>query len=612
MMGWVGRGLRRLNLNIVALALGVLLVGLVALTGLSMQRALTQRAQSAAAVTHTWAVLAAIEGVRADAIAANSNPDRRDDYVARFNTRVKRLAALTADNSSQRGRVAALSNFFARPSRQRSDEALSAELNAISAEEQRLLVERTATYEAGVGASQRALVKLIAATLLVVVLSLYTARALWRDRARAAVQEGLQNRLEQQVAERTRALEAANARLIEEARARRATEAQLRHSQKLDALGQLTGGIAHDFNNMLAIVTGGLGLARRRLSRGEVERAATYLDNAEEGARRAADLTQRLLAFARKQPLAPEVTDVNAQIAATSELLQRTMPGSIALACVLAGGLWRAYVDRGAFENAVVNLAINGRDAMPDGGKLTIETANTHLDEAYAADHVDVRAGQYVVICVTDTGTGMAPDIVERAFDPFFTTKEDGKGTGLGLSQVFGFAKQSGGHVKIYSELGEGTTVKLYLPRHTGEAETRRRSLPVATAHARDGETVLVVEDEHRVRELSSDALRELGYTVLTARDGADALDILSEDARIDLLFTDVVMPEMNGPELARRARALRPTIPVLFTTGYAPNAILRNGDLELDAVMLPKPFGIRELADRVRTAIDGVGGREG
>jgi signal transduction histidine kinase len=612
MVGPVGKGRSRLNLNIVALALGVLLLGLVAATGLSMQRALTQRAKAAAAVTHTWVVLTAAEGVRADAIAASSDPEHRAEHIASYHKRIDRLATLTADNPTQRPRVAALRGLFERPAPERRVEALSAELNTISGEEQRLLAQRTAMYEAGVDASQRALVGLIAATLLVLGLSLYTAQAAMRERARAAVQEDLQDRLEKQVAERTRALEAANARLIEEARARRATEAQLRHSQKLDALGQLTGGIAHDFNNMLAIVTGGLGLARRRLSRGEVERAASYLDNAEEGARRAADLTQRLLAFARKQPLAPEITDVNAQIAATSELLQRTMPGSIALECVLAGGLWRAYVDRGALENAIVNLAINGRDAMPDGGKLTIETANTHLDEAYAADHVDVRAGQYVVICVTDTGTGMAPEIVDRAFDPFFTTKEDGKGTGLGLSQVFGFAKQSSGHVKIYSELGEGTTVKLYLPRHQGEAETRRRSLPIEAAQARGGEAVLVVEDEHRVRELSGDALRELGYTVLTARDGADALEVLREDVRIDLLFTDVVMPEMNGPELARRARALRPNIPVLFTTGYAPNAILRNGDLELDAVMLPKPFGIRELAERVRTAIDGAGGREG
>jgi PAS domain S-box-containing protein len=415
--------------------------------------------------------------------------------------------------------------------------------------------------------------------------------------------------LEARIAERTAELSDALVSLRTEILEREAAEAQMRQMQKMEAIGSLTGGIAHDFNNMLAIVVGSLDMARRRLPH-DPARALEKIGNAEEGARRAAQLTARLLAFSRQSPLAPEPLDANKLVAGMSELLRRTIAETVRVETVLAGGLWRTFADASQLENALVNLCVNARDAMPDGGRLTIETLNAHLDDSYAVQHNEVIAGQYVAVCVTDTGTGMPPEVVDRAFDPFYTTKGPGKGTGLGLSQVFGFVKQSGGHVKIYSEPGEGTTVKLYLPRYFGTAAERERSEAGGGAlpRARDGEVVLVVEDESGVRHLSVDALRDLGYVVVQAADANQALEVLAVQPRIDLLFTDIVMPEMDGRRLADAALVRRPDLRILYTTGYTRNAVVHNGMLDPGVAFLPKPFTIDALATKVRAVLDGGG----
>lgn len=388
--------------------------------------------------------------------------------------------------------------------------------------------------------------------------------------------------------------------------ARLEAEARMRQMQKMESIGQLTGGIAHDFNNMLAIVIGSLDLAERRIEK-DPERALKSIDSAREGAQRAATLTARLLAFSRQQPLAPVPLDPNKLVSGMSELLHRTLGEHISVETVLAGGLWTTFVDPGQLENALLNLAVNARDAMPDGGRLTIETANGHLDEAYAASRSEVQPGQYVVICVTDTGIGMTPNVVEQAFEPFFTTKDVGKGTGLGLSQVFGFVKQSGGHVAIYSEPGEGSTIKLYLPRHIGPAATQHDTAVPAEVlpQGRPGEVILVVEDEQRVRHFAVDALRELGYTALSASNGFDGLELVRQQPTLRLLLTDIVMPGMNGRKLADEAKLVRPNLPVLYTTGYTRNAVVHNGMLDPGVALLAKPFTIAQLAQRVRAILD-------
>ena len=388
--------------------------------------------------------------------------------------------------------------------------------------------------------------------------------------------------------------------------AREEAETRLRQMQKMESIGQLTGGIAHDFNNMLAIVIGSLDLAERRLER-EPDRALQSIENAREGAQRAAMLTARLLAFSRQQPLAPVPLDANKLVSGMSELLRRALGEHVLVETVLAGGLWTTFADASQLESALLNLAVNGRDAMPDGGRLTIETANSYLDEAYAATREEVQPGQYVAICVSDTGVGMSNEVAAQAFEPFFTTKGIGKGTGLGLSQVFGFVKQSGGHIAIYSEIGEGTTVKLYLPRHIGPAAVR--SAPEANEAIPQGKSrdiILVVEDEDRVRHFAVDALRELGYTVLSASNGFDGLDIIRDQPRLSLLLTDIVMPRMNGRQLADEARQILPGLPVLYTTGYTRNAVVHNGILDPGVALLAKPFTIAQLALRVRAILDG------
>jgi PAS domain S-box-containing protein len=417
-----------------------------------------------------------------------------------------------------------------------------------------------------------------------------------RKRAENALLE-FNARLEREIVERTEQL-----RLNEEA---------LRQSQKMEVVGQLTGGVAHDFNNLLQVITGNLEIVRRTTTDSS-PRIARALEMAANGARRAASLTQRLLAFSRRQPLSPKPIDVNALISGMSDLLHRTLGEAAEVLTVHGAGLWRIEADPTELEAAILNLAVNARDAMPQGGRLTIETANSDIDRAYALLHSEVQPGQYIVLAVTDTGTGMTPEALSRAFEPFFTTKPVGEGTGLGLSQVYGFVKQSGGHVKIYSEPGNGTCVKIYLPRLTKEPEVEATEEVLSTPEAVAEETILVVEDDDDVRAYSVEILRELGYRVLEARDGPTALRLLPREARVDLLFTDVVLPGgMTGAQVAAQARGLTPRLRVLFTTGYARNAIVHQGRLDKGVQLITKPFSMSDLAVRVREVLDGSDANE-
>lgn len=404
--------------------------------------------------------------------------------------------------------------------------------------------------------------------------------------------------LQSQVADGRTALLASAQALSVEVKGREAAETQVRQLQKMEAVGQLAGGIAHDFNNMLAVVMGSLNLIQRRLAKGED--VTVFIEHALESVNKATALTHRLIAFSRQLPLAPEPTDVNRLVANMSEILRRTLGEDTPLETVLAGGLWKTNIDKSQLENALLNLAVNARDAM-EGGKLTVETANSHLDAGYARAHEEVHEGQYVMVAVSDTGTGMTDEVLEKAFNPFFTTKEVGKGTGLGLSQVHGFVKQSGGHIKIYSEIGHGTTVKIYLPRHYPEAEAldKETALPPIPRGSLD-QVVLVVEDNERMRDISAAGLRELGYSVFTASGAASALRILETHPEICLLFTDIVMPEINGRQFASAALKLRPDLKVIFTTGYTRNAIVHGGVLDHGVNFLAKPFSLDELGRKL------------
>jgi signal transduction histidine kinase/CheY-like chemotaxis protein len=396
-----------------------------------------------------------------------------------------------------------------------------------------------------------------------------------------------------------------NAALAQTIAEREAAELQLRQMQKMEAVGQLTGGIAHDFNNMLAVIMSGLGLAQRRMSDGDTVGASRYVDSALEGAQRAATLIKRLLAFARQQPLAPEAVDANKLVSSMSELVARSLGGSIRTETILGGGLWKTMIDPAQLENSILNLCVNARDAMPEGGRLTVETANCHLDDRYSRLHAGVPPGQYVLIAVSDTGSGMPPEVLAKAFDPFFTTKETGKGTGLGLSQVFGFVKQSGGHVKIYSELGQGTTLKIYLPRYYG-AETDHQPANTPLGPDLKGvESILLVEDDDSVLQLTSAGLRDLGYTVLEAKHADEAVKHLVNGATVDLMLTDIVMPDINGRKLAEKATSLRPGLKVLFMTGFTKNAVVHNGMLDAGVNFLAKPFTLEELARKLREVLD-------
>ncbi|NID06213.1 response regulator [Luteibacter jiangsuensis] len=376
------------------------------------------------------------------------------------------------------------------------------------------------------------------------------------------------------------------------------TQDQLRQAQKMDAIGKLTGGVAHDFNNLLQVISGNLQLLAADVAGNP--RAERRLANAMAGVTRGSKLAAQLLAFGRRQPLAPKVVNIGRFVREMDDLLRRTLGEEIEVETVIAGGLWNTLVDISNVENALLNLAINARDAMEGRGRLTIEAGNALLDSNYASAHGDLRPGQYVMIAVTDTGTGIPPEIIDQVFEPFFTTKPEGQGTGLGLSMVYGFVKQSGGHVKIYSEPGHGTTVKLYLPRST---QSEDRIVDIENEDLRGGdETVLVVEDDDAVRDTVVSMLSDLGYRVLKARDAASALSIIESGIAIDVLFTDVVMPgSLRSPELARKAVERQPGIAVLFTSGYTENAIVHGGRLDEGVELLSKPYTRDQLARRIR-----------
>jgi len=387
---------------------------------------------------------------------------------------------------------------------------------------------------------------------------------------------------------------------------KRAIEEQLRQSQKMEAVGQLTGGLAHDFNNLLTGISGSLEMMQIRIAQGRTAEFDRYLIAAQGAVKRAAALTHRLLAFSRRQTLDPKPTNANRLLRSLEELVRRTVGPGIDVEVVEASGLWTTLVDTNQLENAVLNLCVNARDAMPDGGRLTIEAANKWLDERAARKH-DLPVGQYVSICVTDTGIGMTPDVISKAFDPFFTTKPIGEGTGLGLSMVYGFARQSGGQVRIYSEIGQGTTMCIYLPRHDDDGSiVEDVGVPQSAQVEGGGEVVLVIDDDPTIRMLVGEVLAESGYAVIEAPDGPGGLKVLDSNARIDLLITDVGLPGgLNGRQVADAARASRPDLKVLFITGYAENAVIGQSRLGNGMFVMTKPFQMDMLAHRIREIIE-------
>ena len=606
---------------------GLLLVVVAILSGLVLTR---QQADATRSVAHTIEVRVALvrvlERTRAFESAARGFMYTRrpvllaDAAIARRQVQreLDRLARLVSDNPIQTRNVALLRQLsharmafgFANMRRLLAGDNEAALAVAISGEGRRLMnrmvgqIDRMMAIENRLLSQRRShaasLIGALTTGLAIATLVIITIAAMLMVDAR---------RRYQAISEAHDEAREAAAHALSALEAREAAEFKVRQLQKMESIGHLTGGISHDFNNMLAIIIGSLDLAERKF---DIDRTRTLecIANARDGAQRAATLTARLLAFSRQQPLAPVPIEANRMVSGMSELLRRTLGEQVMVETVLAGGLWTTFADPGQLESAILNLAVNARDAMPEGGRLTIETANSYLDEHYADARSEVTPGQYVVICVTDTGAGMSPEVLERAFDPFFTTKDVGKGTGLGLSQVFGFVKQSGGHVAIYSEIGEGTTVKLYLPRHQGAAAVQGEGLAGddALPEGRPDELILVVEDEERVREFSVSALAELGYTAIPACDGTEALVILAREPGMALLFTDVVMPQMNGRKLADEARAICPEIRILYTTGYTRNAVVHNGMLDPGVAFLPKPFTIAQLAHKVRAVLEGNG----
>ena len=551
-----------------------------------------------------------------------------DDYLKRFDGALARVPELlaslrqqTADNPRQQARLDRLEPLVkARFDRIQSSIDLAkegdrdaafdvvkagegktlmddivAELSAfVKAERDLLAMRQSRSAEIRLWLSLLTGMALVAATLLAVLLAIATRQAV----------SGL--------LERTRELE-------EESKLRREAEATLMQAQKMEAVGQLSGGIAHDFNNLLTIIIGNLDAMKRQLAmlaglepaRDIAGKLSKSLDAALRGAQSSAQLTHRLLAFSRRQALEPQRLDLNRLVSGMLEMFRRTLGSDISIETVLGAGLWPTFADGHQLENVLLNLALNAKAAMPDGGCLTIETANTYLDDAYVRRFGDIKAGQYAVLCVTDTGTGIAKDILDKVFEPFFTTKPPGEGSGLGLAMVHGFVKQSGGHVRIYSEEGRGTTVKIYLPRLIGEEVS---TVPAGKAEgeqaiprAKPGEMILLVEDSEGVREYARDILLELGYGVIDAANVQEALRAVAKKPHISLLFTDVVLGESNGRVLADKVRQIYPNLPVLFTTGYTRNAIVHQGRLDPDVQLLNKPFTQQDLARKLRELLDGA-----
>jgi signal transduction histidine kinase len=542
-----------------------------------------------------------------------------DGAVTTATTELDTLRKLTADNATQQERLLALGKLIRAKTEQLRNGITSYEqgdrdkaIAAINASEARATLEDIRSQIEAFIVSERDLlaerqaraaslryglailigVALLVATILAGTLALSTREAL----------RGLIRR---------------TAELETESKLRDEAEETLRQAQKMEAVGQLTGGIAHDFNNLLTVIIGNLDSVRRQfenLPQTPSELAARLMkpiDSAMRGARSAAQLTQRLLAFSRRQALDPARVDLNRMVSDMLEMLRRSLGENISIETVLGAGLWPTFVDPHQVENAVLNLALNAKSAMPDGGHLTIETANTFLDEAYTSQFGDVEPGQYVMLCVTDTGTGIRPEILEHVFEPFFTTKPSGEGSGLGLAMVHGFVKQSGGHVRIYSELGHGTTMKIYLPRMT-QAESLTAAPVAKPAYAgpapgaAKGETVLLVEDNESVRDYAKEVLVNLGYNVIEAGDGAEAMRYMADGKSFDLLFTDVVLPgKLNGRNLADHCKKLFPELPVLFTTGYTRNAIVHQGRLDPDVQLLNKPYTQQDLARKIRQMLD-------
>ena len=428
----------------------------------------------------------------------------------------------------------------------------------------------------------------------------YQVEALMEDRQRAA------SELEALVVTRTSELQSANAELVAQMAERERVEASLRQAQKMEAVGQLTGGLAHDFNNLLAGISGSLEFTKSRLAQGKIDAVDRYITAAQNAVKRAAALTHRLLAFSRRQTLDPKPTNINRLVTDLEDLVRRTVGPSINIEVVGAAGLWTTLVDQNQLENALLNLCINARDAMSEGGRLTIETANKWLDDR-AAKERELEPGQYVSLCVTDTGTGMTPDLISRIFDPFFTTKPLGEGTGLGLSMIYGFARQSGGQIRVYSELGKGTTMCLYLPRHDEELGNEEvMNFDKSIEHTGAGEVVMVIDDEPLIRMLIAEVLEDGGYSAIEASDGPAGLRVLQSATKIDLLITDVGLPGgMNGRQVADAARETRPDLKVLFVTGYAENAVLGNGQLAKGMQVIAKPFAMDVLATKIREMIE-------
>ncbi|HZP10591.1 CHASE3 domain-containing protein [Methyloceanibacter sp.] len=605
---------------------------LLALATLALVFGLLRSRQADLRVTHTFEVQHAAQAFLISTTDAESavrsyllsmeaaDLDQFAPSLADAGSHLKSLTALTADNIVQQGRVKILDGLIGAKAEQlqkcvalaksgerdaalaiinsRDDRELLTKIRAET--EQVLYTERNLLDARQAAALQSRYlfagligVALLTATILAAILAVST---------RAAV-KGLLERGAELEAESKRRLEA---------------EATLQQSQKMEAVGQLTGGIAHDFNNLLTVIIGNLDTIKRKLAEAGDEdgadlqaKLAKPVQSALKGANAAAQLTQRLLAFSRRQALEPKRVDLNRLVTGMVEILHRSLGEDIELETVLGAGVWPTFVDPHQVENVLLNLALNAKAAMPHGGHLNIETANCYLDEHYVEQFGDIEAGEYVMLCVSDTGTGIAKEVLERVFEPFFTTKPQGEGSGLGLAMVHGFVKQSGGHVRIYSEEGQGTTVKIYLPR-ASEAEkvaavpAGKPTRPTPTPSAKKDETVLVVEDNDGVREYAVEVLEGLGYRVFAAGDAKEALSVLADGSPIDLLFTDVVLPgAMNGRALADQARGIRPGLRVLFTTGYTRNAIVHQGRLDPGVQLLNKPYTQHALARKVRAILD-------